>query len=400
MDNLSQITQEFILNHRKDNVKLLALQYSKQTCININEAITQIAGWQIAEKKIPSWAKQEGIIYPQHLSMEQCSSEVTAKYKSSLIAGESFVDLTAGFGVDCSFMASKFKKVHYVERQKELCKIAEHNFQTLGLNHITIHNTDGIDFLKEMNKVDCIFLDPARRDSHGSKTVAICDCEPDIRTIEDMLVDKGQTVIIKLSPMLDIYSAMNDLKYLKDLHIVSVNNECKELVAILQKDINNSNINKDKINIECEQILTNSQSQHFKFNFSEEKTTEIEYSDSIENYLYEPGASLLKAGPFKLISKTFGIKKLHPNSHLYTSKEKIKNFPGRQFKVTNVSTFNKKELKTFLQGLEKANITIRNFPSTVADLRKRLKLNEGGDIYIFATTLGSGEKVLIKCQKD
>lgn len=400
MDNLSQITQEFILNHRKDNVKLLALQYSKHTHINITEAITQIAGWQIAEKKIPSWAKLEGIVYPKHLSMEQCSSEVTAKYKASLTNGDSFVDLTAGFGVDCSFIARKFTKAHYVERQKELCEIAEHNFRILGLNHITIHNTDGIDFLKEMGKVDCIFLDPARRDNHGSKTVAICDCEPDIRTIEDMLVDKGQTVIIKLSPMLDIYSAINDLKHLKDLHIISVNNECKELVAILQKDINNSNTNKDKINIECEQILTNSQSQHFKFNFSEEKATDIEYSDNIENYLYEPGAALLKAGPFKLISQTYGVKKLHPNSHLYTSKERIINFPGRQFKVTNVSTFNKKELKTFLQGLEKANITIRNFPSTVSDLRKRLKLNEGGDIYIFATTLGSGEKVLIKCLKD
>lgn len=196
MDNSYQNTRDFISKHRKDNVKLLALQYSKNSHIDINEAITQIAGWQIAEKKIPSWSNLENILYPKHLSMEQCSSETTAEYKSSLISGESFADLTAGFGVDCSFMARNFTNAHYVEKQEELCKIAEHNFKILGLNHIKIHNTDGIDFLKKMEKVDCIFLDPARRDNHGSKTIAISDCEPDIRQIEDLLVGKGKQSLL------------------------------------------------------------------------------------------------------------------------------------------------------------------------------------------------------------
>ena len=192
---------------------------------------------------------------------------------------------------------------------------------------------------------------------------------------------------------------MNDLKYLKEIHIISVNNECKELVAILKNNNKDTHQNKDKINIVCEQIFTNSTSQHFKFTLSEEKSFDINYSNIVENYIYEPGAALLKAAPFKLLSIMYGVKKLHPNSHLYTSKNEIKDFPGRKFKVIDISSFNKKNIKTFLKDVNKANLTIRNFPSTVAEMRKRLKLSEGGDIYIFATTLGNNDKILIKCQK-
>ena len=191
MSKLSPETIEFINKHRKDDVRQLALQSKKDGKVDINEAVTQIAGWQIAEKKIPSWSKIDSIIYPKHLSMEQCSSEVTARFKASLVKGETFADLTSGFGVDCSFIASGFKHAHYVERQEELCDIARHNFKILGLNHIEVHNTDGIEYLKNMEPVDCIYLDPARRNSNGGKTVAITDCEPDVSSMEELLVEKG-----------------------------------------------------------------------------------------------------------------------------------------------------------------------------------------------------------------
>ena len=397
MSKLSPETIEFINKHRKDDVRQLALQSKKDGKVDINEAVTQIAGWQIAEKKIPSWSKIDSIIYPKHLSMEQCSSEVTARFKASLVKGETFADLTSGFGVDCSFIASGFKHAHYVERQEELCDIARHNFKILGLNHIEVHNTDGIEFLKNMEPVDCIYLDPARRNSNGGKTVAITDCEPDVSSMEELLVEKGSTVMIKLSPMLDLHSAMKTLKHINSIYIISVNNECKELVIILSKHSLSDEKAVDKIKISCEQLVNNSETQHLEFTYEEEKSAEVNYSDSVGEYLYEPGAAILKAGAFKILAKKFSVKKLHQNSQLYTSDELV-DFPGRRFKVIEVSTFAKKNLKAFLKDLEKANLTIRNFPSTVDELRKKLKLKEGGDVYIFATTLANGDKVLIKCQ--
>ena len=397
MSKLSPETIEFINKHRKDDVRQLALQSKKDGKVDINEAVTQIAGWQIAEKKIPSWSKIDSIIYPKHLSMEQCSSEVTARFKASLVKGETFADLTSGFGVDCSFIASGFKHAHYVERQEELCDIARHNFKLLGLNHIEVHNTDGVEFLKNMEPVDCIYLDPARRNSNGGKTVAITDCEPDVSGMEELLVEKGGTVMIKLSPMLDLHSAMKTLKHINSIYIISVNNECKELVIILSKHSLSDEKAVDKIKISCEQLVNNSETQHLEFTYEEEKSAEVNYSDSVGEYLYEPGAAILKAGAFKILAKKFSVKKLHQNSQLYTSDELV-DFPGRRFKVIEVSTFAKKNLKAFLKDLEKANLTIRNFPSTVDELRKKLKLKEGGDVYIFATTLANGDKVLIKCQ--
>lgn len=232
---ISAETRNFIKEHINEDVRQLALKAQRYPLVDMNEAVTQISGHQIAEKKIPSWADKEDIIYPKHLSMEQCSSEQTAIYKSNLVRGNTFADITAGFGVDCSFISRNFKKAYYVERQEYLCKIAEHNFKTLGLEHIEIHNTDGIEFLKSMEKVDCLFLDPARRNANGAKTVLISECEPDVISLEELLVEKGETVMIKLSPMLDIFSTIRDLKFINSIHIVSVNNECKELILILKK---------------------------------------------------------------------------------------------------------------------------------------------------------------------
>ena len=398
MKELSPETLAFIDSHRGDDVRTLALQAKKYPAVDMAEAVVQIAGYQIAEKKVPLWAQTAGIRYPQHLSMEQCSSEVTARYKASLVSGDTLTDLTAGWGVDCSFLARNFRCADYVERQETLCRIAAHNFPLLGLPHVRIHCADAVEYLQSMEPVDCLFLDPARRDSHGGKTVAIAKCEPDVCRLEPLLVEKGKTVMIKLSPMLDMASALRDLQYVRRIHVVSVNNECKELIILLRKAPDEEETDEGEVIISCEQVVNNSVHQQFQFTFSEEKSAGCPLAESVGNYLYEPGAALLKAGPYRLLATRYGVEKLHPNSHLYTSSGLV-DFPGRRFRVTAVSGFGKKDLKVLLEGVEKANLTVRNFPSSVAELRKKLKLKEGGDTYLFATTLASGEKVLIRGEK-
>ena len=389
---ISPETLRFIEENLKADVRSLALQAKKYPQVDMAMAVVQIAGRQIAEAKLPSWYRTGGLLYPKHLSMEQCSSEVTAIYKASLLQGETFADLTGGFGIDCSFLSRKFKKADYVERQAELCELASHNFPLLGLQ-IEVHNEDGVEYLKRMDPVDCLFLDPARRDGHGGKTVAISDCEPDVSMLEDLLVEKAKTVMVKLSPMLDLSLALKTLKNVREVHVVSVNNECKELLLILQKQSLSS-----EVSIHCEHIV-NDLHQHFVFTQEQERISDCPLTSQVEAYLYEPNASILKAGAYRSLTQSYEVKKLHPSSHLYVSSHLIEDFPGRRFQVEAVSGFGKKELKTFLQGMEKANITIRNFPSSVADLRKRLKLKEGGEDYIFATTLADESKVLIKCRK-
>ena len=390
---LTTETIRFIEENARADVRSLALQAKKYPQVDMAMAVVQIAGRQIAEAKVPSWYCTEGLLYPKHLSMEQCSSEATAIYKAGLVEGDSFADLTGGFGIDCSFLSRKFKQADYVERQAELCELAKHNFPLLGLS-IGVHNEDGVEYLKRMQPVDCLFLDPARRDGHGGKTVAIADCEPDVSALEDLLVERARKVMVKLSPMLDLSLALKHLKYVREVHIVSVNNECKELLLLLQKESSSSDIT-----IYCEHIVNASEHQSFSFTQEQERTSDCPLATEVGAYLYEPNASILKAGAYRSLTQTYACKKLHASSHLYTSEDFIEDFPGRRFRVEAVSGFGKKELKEFLQGMEKANLTIRNFPSSVADLRKRLKLKEGGDDYLFATTLADESKVIIKCKK-
>ena len=390
---ISSETLQFIEANARADVRSLALQAKKYPQVDMAVAVVQIAGRQIAEAKVPSWYRTDGLLYPKHLSMEQCSSEVTAIYKAGLVEGESFADLTGGFGIDCSFLSRKFKQADYVERQAELCELAKHNFPLLGVS-IGVHNEDGVEYLKQMQTVDCLFLDPARRDGHGGKTVAIADCEPDVSALEDLLVEKAQKVMVKLSPMLDLSLALKHLKYVREVHIVSVNNECKELLLILQKESASSDIT-----IHCEHIVNAFEHQSFSFTQEQERTSDCLLATEVGAYLYEPNASILKAGAYRSLTQTYACKKLHASSHLYTSEQFIEDFPGRRFRVEAVSGFGKKELKDFLQGMEKANLTIRNFPSSVADLRKRLKLKEGGEDYLFATTLADESKVIVKCRK-
>lgn len=392
MEQLSQPTIEFIRAHSRDDVRLLALQAPRYPDVDMPAAIVQIAGRQAAANKIPSWQSFEELWYPRHLSMEQCSSEITAQYKSMLADGETLTDLTGGFGIDCAFMASRFRKVSYVERQEELCEIAKHNFPLLGLQHITVYNEDGVAHLQKMEPVDCIFIDPARRNEHGGKTIAISDCEPDVAELEELLLSKGKQIIIKLSPMLDLTLALKSMKHVREVHVISVNNECKELLLII------GNEPSLLIPIHCVN-LTPKEKQTFTFTREEELTSECLYTKELSKYLYEPNASILKAGAFRSIASRYEVKKLHPNSHLYTSDLWIENFPGRSFLITGQCSFNKKEIKETIGELKKANITVRNFPATVAEIRKRTKLSDGGEVYLFATTLFNEQKVFIKCSK-
>ena len=394
---LTTETIRFIEENARADVRSLALQAKKYPKVDMAIAVVQIAGRQIAEAKVPTWYRTEGLLYPKHLSMEQCSSEATAIYKAGLVEGETFADLTGGFGIDCSFLSRKFKKADYVERQAELCELAKHNFPLLGLD-IDVHNEDGVEYLKRMQPVDCLFLDPARRDGHGGKTVAISDCEPDVSALEELLVEKARKVVVKLSPMLDLSLALKDLKHVCEVHIVSTDNECKELLLILQKETAST-----EVSIHCINSLGALNGyriyQEYAFTQEQERTSDCPLTHEVEAYLYEPNASIMKAGAYRSLTQVYPVKKLHPSSHLYVSPHFIEDFPGRKFQVEAVSGFGKKELKTFLQGMEKANLTIRNFPSSVAELRKRLKLKEGGDDYLFATTLADESKVIIKCKK-
>lgn len=403
---LNQTTLQFIREHQEDDVRLLALQGQKYPGVEMPVALTQIAGRQIAAEKVPSWRQLEDIRYPQHLSLEQCSSETTAQYKCTVIRekmkgtenNETLTDLTGGFGIDCAFLAPLFRSVTYVERQADLCQLAMHNFPLLGLNSINVRHEDAISHLQAMPPVDWIFIDPARRDGHGGKTVAINDCEPNVSELETLLLEKAEQVMIKLSPMLDLSLALQEMKQVQEAHVISVNNECKELLLILGRDaVPQSTLPVKCINISHHQDVTDCQS--FVFTREQEQNSTCEWASSIGTYLYEPNASLLKAGAFKSLTQAYPVKKLHPNSHLYTSDALIANFPGRKFRITGSCSFNKKEIRLLLGPAKKANLTIRNFPSTVSELRKRLKLSEGGSIYLFATTLADEQKTLIRCEK-
>ena len=386
---LDSATIEFIALHRNDDVRTLALQAGRYPTVDMREAVTQIEGWQQAREKLPTWAAVEGIVYPPKISMEQCSSEKTAKYKAKQVKGKRFADLTGGFGIDFSYMARNFVEAYYIERNKTLCDIATANFSLLGLDHTKVMNGNSEELFESLPHLDWIFVDPARRDGDGRKVVALSDCEPNV--VELDLLSKADMAMIKCSPMLDITMACRQLQHVSSVHIVSVNNECKELLIILDSS------NFTGITTHCVNILKDS-TQIFSFTQDDEDTAETSYSSEVGKYLYEPNASVQKAGCPKSLSSHYHLNKLHPNSHLYTSNEHIHDFPGRIFEVVEVLGFSKADIKR-VQALGKANITVRNFPENVQLLRKRLKLADGSDNYIFATTLNDDNKVLILCKK-
>lgn len=388
---IDEATKIFIKEHRTDDIRTLALQASRYPTVEMREAIAQIEGWQLAQNKLPQWAATDGLLYPPRISMEQCSSQATALYKAAIAQGDTLADLTGGFGIDCSYMARQFKRATYIERSALLCDIARHNFGQLGLHHIEVVNGNSEEALPHIEKQDWIFADPARRDGAGNKVVALADCEPDIAAIEPLLMQKCQKAMIKCSPMLDITAACRELKNVAEVHIVAVNNECKELLFILQEGATSN------ITTHCANI-TNSGHELFSFTAEEERNACVSYATEAGRYLYEPNAAIQKGGCHKALAASTATKKLHPNSHLFTADTLIENFPGRKFIITEVLGFTKSDIKKVSQ-MKKANITVRNFPDSVQQLRKRLKLADGGNEYIFATTLADERKVLIVCHK-
>ena len=436
---MNQATQDFIRQYQDDDVRQLAFLGSKYPEVDMPFALDQIRGRKMARVKLPRWASLEGIIYPPHISMEQCSSESTALYKAELAArllglpvsssgtemkAENeieFVDLTGGFGVDFSYIAARLGvKSMYVERQAHLCEAAKENFGRLGLKNAIVKNGDGIEVLHSFHpkKKDAasaddslgitydqprsllktnpglkiIFIDPARRDDAGNKVVSLKDCTPDVTVLQEEMLSKADYVIIKLSPMLDWHRAISELSHVREVHIISVNNECKELLLVLSARNMGENL----------RIYCINDAQSFVCDESDMETSPVKIAPSTleeMQYLYEPNASLMKAGCFCVLSERYGARMLSKNSHLFVSREPIAAFPGRSFRIIAVSSFNKKELKRHLSGITKANIATRNFPLSVAELRKRLKLKDGGETYIFATTLSDESHVLVITEK-
>lgn len=385
---MNEQTQRFIRENADKDIRTLALSGSKYPDVDMPFALDQIAGRQTARKKIPRWAAIDDVVYPPHLSMEQCSSEQTALYKASMVEGETLVDLTGGFGVDFSFMSGGFKKSIYVERQKHLCEIADSNFGVLKLTGANVVCGDGVEYLETLDHVSWIYLDPARRNEHGGKTYAISDCMPDVTEIKDLLLAKADKVMVKLSPMLDWRKAVADLgNCVSEVHIVSVDNECKELLLIMQREA-----------AELKVLCVNND-EEFVFGSSDNTSSTESTNSSTAPYLYEPNASIMKAGCFAELERAFGAKQVERNSHLFVSEHFIEDFPGRKFRVEKVTTLNKKDIKNALDGIVKANITVRNFPMSVEQLRKRLKIKEGGSDYIFATTLMDKSHVLLLCSR-
>lgn len=523
---MNQATLDFIRQHQDDDVRQLAFLGSKYPEVDMPFALDQIRGRKMARVKLPRWASIDGIIYPPHISMEQCSSEQTALYKAELAArllglspsssenGEEkekesenasnlhlfeicefagkgavdsefakneatckkqqilteseenvneikgephegdfseeigFVDLTGGFGVDFSYIASRLDvKSMYVERQAHLCEAAKENFGRLGLKNAIVKNGDGIEVLhsfaskKEAAASDSlgitedqsqsllktnlglklIFIDPARRDDAGNKVVSLKDCTPDVTLLQEEMLSKADYVIIKLSPMLDWHRAVSELNCVQEVHIISVNNECKELLLVLSArnmdDMRASSADGESGEDEIDgaegtdgevkhagnlRIYCINDAQSFVCDELDMESSSVKIAPStLEEmlYLYEPNASLMKAGCFSVLSERYGARMLSKNSHLFVSREPIAVFPGRSFRIIVVSSFNKKELKRHLSGITKANIATRNFPLSVAELRKRLKLKDGGETYIFATTLSDESHVLMITEK-
>lgn len=431
---MNQATQDFIRQHQDDDVRQLAFLGSKYPEVDMPFALDQIRGRKMARVKLPRWASLEGIIYPPHISMEQCSSESTALYKAELAARLlalpvsssfseeiGFVDLTGGFGVDFSYIAARLGvKSMYVERQAHLCEAAKENFERLGLKNAIVKNGDGIEvlhsflpkkddaastddslgitydqplsLLKTKLGLKLIFIDPARRDDAGNKVVSLKDCTPDVTVLQEEMLSKADYVIIKLSPMLDWHRAISELSHVREVHIISVNNECKELLLVLSARNMGENL----------RIYCINDAQSFVCDELDMESSLVKIAPSTleeMQYLYEPNASLMKAGCFGVLSGRYDARMLSKNSHLFVSQAPIEAFPGRSFRIIAVSSFNKKELKRHLSGITKANIATRNFPLSVAELRKRLKLKDGGETYIFATTLSDESHVLVITEK-
>ncbi len=351
-------------------------------------AARQITGARIARRKLPLLAGTKGIVYPARLSMEQCSSQLTAEFKATLAGGKSLVDLTGGFGIDCMFMSRKFEKAVYVERDSTLCSIMRHNASVLGFDNIEVVNADASTYLAACENANVMYIDPSRRDGLGRKMSAIGQCEPDLGLINDTLLSKCGMAIAKLSPMLDLSAAISGLRGVTEAYVIAAGGECKELLLVMRPDACGD--------VEVKAVdLSAGGAQVFAFTQGEEEASTALPATGIEAYLYEPNPAVMKAGAFKTVSSRFSLAKLSANTHLYTSPCVSSGFPGRCFKVIAVYDFSKSGLRELSHRHPRANISARNFSLSPDELRKRLRIADGGGTYIFATTLANRKRVLV-----
>ena len=427
--------KDFIGKHLKDDVGRLALAKFPEG-IDREFVIRQVHARQVLSKKLPSWAENDGLIFPKKLSLEQSSSELTALYKKSLLSDvdemvriaicenqcqsvvmtKTLIDLTGGMGVDTAFLSDNFDHTFYVEMQEELCEIARHNFKVLNKN-ITVVNDNAEHFLQDCDDVDCIYLDPARRDEYGRKMVSLHDCSPDVVELHDLLLQKAKRILIKVSPMLDIEMIKKELKDISEIHVVAVRNECKEVLIEIQNLIN-SESQKIETQSLCDsepsiKIFATDLRENWNISFTEDEEQNAQWllADNVRRYIYEPGVACMKAGCFKLLSQRYALDKLHRNSHLYTSDELVSDFPGRIFEVVNVVPFDKKAKKAVWESQcledtkndsashKKASVATRNFPLSAEELKKNLGLGDGSEYYIFGTTMKGEKKVVVLTKK-
>ncbi|WP_242926655.1 class I SAM-dependent methyltransferase [Pontibacter vulgaris] len=384
--------KQFMQAHALSDVATLMLQAKRFPNLPVAELAKQIQARQKATSKLPTWVTNPDVIFPVTLSVEQSSSEVTAAYKASLVSGELLIDLTGGFGVDSFYFSKRFSKVIHVEQNQELSEIAAYNFELLGATNIETINKTAEDFLTGFaGMADVIYLDPARRGEHHEKVHLLKDCEPDVLNLLPVLLAKSKSVLLKTSPMLDIDLAIAQLATVANVWVVAVQNECKEVLYLL------TSTPPEDTEREAVNILANGQVQQLHFNAQQEEQAKAEFSEPL-NFIYEPNAAILKAGAYRYLAQYLNLGKLHPNSHLYTSQTLLADFPGRSFRCLQVTRYNKKELLPLLPH-KKANITVRNFPESVADIRKKTGIKEGGNIYLFFTTTRSQKPVVLVCEK-
>jgi len=382
--------QDFINNNIITDILSVVLKKPLFTGVTQKELAEQIEAKRKCKTKLPTLFNTPKIYYPRKLHIEQTSSETTAHYKANLVSGKCLLDLTGGLGIDAYYFSKKVGEIDHCEWDQELHEIASYNFKVLGALNIRTFHTDGLLFLEDSNvKYDWIYLDPARRDERQKKVFRLSDCTPDITKHLNLLLNKSEHVLLKTAPLLDLSAGISDLKHVTEIHIVAHHNEVKEVLWVLNTTERDSPITIKTIN------TTPTGSETFNFLWSEESETKSTFAVP-HTYLYEPNAAIMKSGGFKSVGEAFGIDKLHEHSHLYTSEKHIK-FPGRTFKIVNTVPFNKKAINSL--SLSKANITIRNFPYAVANIRKRFKIADGGNIYLFFTTDINEDRIVLVCEK-
>jgi 16S rRNA G966 N2-methylase RsmD len=381
--------QEFINSNLESNISSLVLKGINFEGVESKSIVEQIEAKKRCKKKLATWFNSENIYYPNKLNIEQTSSETTAEYKANLVSGTSLIDLTGGFGVDAFYFSKQIKYVTHCEINTELSKIVKHNYTSIGALNIECFSESGIDSLKRLDKsYDWIYIDPSRRADSKQKVFLLSDCTPNIKTFQNLFFKYATNVMIKTSPLLDLSATLSDLNHVKEIHVIAVNNEVKELLWVLERHFEGE-VGVKTVNIQKGNI------QDFNFLFEEESIAKVEYSKPL-TYLYEPNSSVLKSGAFNSVSAILNVAKLHKHSHLYTS-ENLIDFPGRRFEIKKLVPFNKKSFAK--EKITTANITTRNFPLSVSAIRRKLNIKDGGDFYLFFTTDTTNTKIILICSK-